>query len=566
MAFRGALDFAAGVVGAARLYRLFEVEEAFAVLPVGLRAGSRVDGSPDLTLELVRGPNPMSGPQPYGVLDFRVETIVDLEQSLPAARAVHSNASVREVAPELGWLRLRAGGELLLPPAVMMGSGLGAQRTVVKLSEDGAALLHGALLKEALLVEAVGELAYSGVSPRVDAVVRFDPAVLTARLLMQARDGVLAWDSLVALFAETPSELQVEGAGDGLNRAAFGEAMADRVAARFGRLVPSIQDDCRMCVRLAPSAPGRFEWNLRDPFLAPRLVPVMFDAFDAVRRAGVDRVVRRTVTQPVQSGYVLAEVAANLPAERSGVLSCGAHLRAAPKMPWRPQAINETVEFTAPDDRTRALLRFAPHERARFEVRAFVMLEDGAGVRMLEGPEREVEGTEVRLTADDFPVRFLPLEISPQLAQLAEVEAGVGDSSVRFSRGVVAATLVLPREVEPLVRWRATRNERQLAVEGGQRLDLTRFVGYGSHTVAIEVTFAAGDPALVALDFMPEASGVVTTLAFTRALQRREWTWFAGSPFAPGYRYRVFEAAGARPWSAVQPPGAALQLEARRLI
>lgn len=566
MAFRGALDFGAGVAGAARLYRLLGSEEAFVVLPVGLRAGSRSDGSPDLTLELVRGPNPMSGPQPYGVLDFRLETIVDLEQSLQAARALNSRASVQAAPPESGWLRLRAGGEVLLPPSAMTGSGVGALRTVAKLSESGAALLHGALLKEALLVEAVGELVYSGVSPRVDAVVRFDPAVLLARLLIEAEDGIVAWDAMVAMFSGLPAELQVLGNVDGLSRAAFGEAMADRVAKRFGRLVPAIQDDCRMCVKLTPSAPGRFEWNLREPFLAQRLVPVMFDAFDAVRRAGVDGVVRRTVTQTVQSGFVLAEVAANLPRERPGVLSCGAHLRAAPKLPWRPQAINETVEFTAPDDRARVLLRFAPNERTLVQVRTFVVLEEASGMRMLEGPEREVEGSEVRLTVDDFPVRFLPLMISPQLAELAEVEATVGDVSVRFSRGVVETTLVLPREVEPMVRWRVTSNEQQLVVDGGQRLELPRFAGYGSHTVVIEVTFAPDDPAVVALDLMPEASGAVTTLAFTPTLARREWTWFAGSPFAPGYRYRVFDVAGSRSWSPVQPPGAALQLDARRLV
>jgi len=566
MAFRGALDFGAGVVGAARLYRLFEMEAGFAVLPVGLKVGTRAGGSADLILELVRGPNPMSGPQPYGVLDLRLETVVNTEQPLPAARAIAANASVRSVPPEFGWLRLRAGGDLLLPPSPMAGSGVGALRASARLSENGAALLHGALLQEALLVEAVAELGYSGVSPRVDAVVRFDPAVLLARLLAQSKESVVTWDAMVALFAALPAEVRVTGSVDALNRVAFGEAMADRVAARFGHLVASIEPDCRMCAHLALSGPGRFEWNLREPFLAQRMVPLSFDGFDAARRGGVDQVVRQTVTQPVQSGFVLAEVAANLPRERPGVLSCGAHLRAAPKMPWRPRAINESVEFSAPDDRARVLLRFAPNEPPRFQVRTFAVIEDSTGILMLEGPEREAEGPEVRLSADDFPVRFLPLEISPQLAELAEVEAAAGAASVTFPRGVLQTTLVLPRDADPLVRWTVSRNGQRLVVEGGQRLDLPRFAGYGSHTVAIEIAFAPGDPAVVALDLMPEASAAVTTLAFTPTLAEREWTWFAASPFAPGYRYRIFDSAAERPWSTIQPPGAALRLEARRLL
>lgn len=565
MVFRGALDFGSGVAGAARLYRVWQSEAGFAALPVGLRAAARADGSPDLILELVRGPNPMSGPQPYGVLDVRLETVSALEQALPPARLIEAGAQVDAAPPEFGWLRLRAGGELLLPPAPMAGSGVGALRTTVRLSDNGAALLHAALLKEALLVEAVAELRFSGVSPRAEAAVRFDPEILLARLLAQSKAGVLAWDAIVSRFASLPPEVNVLGTVDQLNRVAFGEAMADRVAARFGRLVPSVEQDCRMCVHLELSGPGHFDWDLREPFLAQRLFPVTFDAFDAVRRSGAASAVRHTVTQPVQSGYLLAEVAANLPRERPGVLSCGVHLNAAPKLPWRPQAINESVEFNPPEDRARVLLRFAPNEPPRFLLRAFAVIEETTGIRMLEGPEREVEGPDARLTVDDFPVRFLPLEISPQLAELAEVEAVVGQVRAAFPRGVLQTTLVLPREADPLVRWTATRNEQRLIVEGGQRLDLTRFAGYGLNTVSVEVAFAPGDPAVVALDLMPEASSVVTTLAFTPARPKREWAWFADSPFAPGYRYRVFDANGSRPWSPIQPPGAALQLEARRL-
>lgn len=98
-------------------------------------------------------------------------------------------------------------------------------------------------------------------------------------------------------------------------------------------------------------------------------------------------------------------------------------------------------------------------------------------------------------------------------------------------------------------------------------LDITVFPEYGPHSVQIEIDFA-GSTNVVGLELTPEdqQDHPAATVMFTPDKPSRTWTWFAKSPFAPGYRYRVYQAGGAaREWSVPQSPFSALRLNARNL-
>jgi hypothetical protein len=85
--------------------------------------------------------------------------------------------------------------------------------------------------------------------------------------------------------------------------------------------------------------------------------------------------------------------------------------------------------------------------------------------------------------------------------------------------------------------------------------------------VEISVTFEDDGPDVIALDLAPQLElESVLTLSFTRLRPTRVYTWYARSPFAPGYCYRLFHSSmPPRPWSSPQSTFAPMQLAARQL-
>ncbi|NER84415.1 MAG: hypothetical protein F6K42_33780, partial [Leptolyngbya sp. SIO1D8] len=105
------------------------------------------------------------------------------------------------------------------------------------------------------------------------------------------------------------------------------------------------------------------------------------------------------------------------------------------------------------------------------------------------------------------------------------------------------------------------QSDRHLQLEPrpatGLRLDRHSFKEYGTHSVEIECVFPENFD-FFAIDVLPEGvvetAATLTTLSFTRDRPVRQWTWFADSPFQPGYRYRQHAHPGESPraWSSLQ--------------
>jgi hypothetical protein len=567
---------------------------AYVVLPDALELASRPDGSPDLRLELARAADAISGPGEHGTLDLRLVAAARLEEALARLRAEDPSATVRPAAFDAGWLWLMPGEAVvdeLAVPVALAGLGVGARRWTMRVSADTAALLRRLLVEDVLVLGARAHLELTGVAPRLPVKVRLVPRATGEALAALAPQGAatatVPVDVVERALRADPASLGLWLLGD------VGPDEHERLVRTLLYLVTA---------RVADSAPGTpatgpaltplpadrlaattVEYDLRTPFEARRALTLELNPLTAVRehveQHGTEGLVVETVMPTLESGAHAVDVAGDLPSPRVGVLAVGAMLTAPPRPPRRPQAVVRSVEFTAPEDRAGVRFVLAPDEPLAYRVAGTAVLPTG---QLLKGPPREATGAYVRIDVDDVPVRFVVVEAAPGLLALARVDgtvratgAAAGAVSVQFALSAdqpVVAVAVPAGSGDPLLDVRARprfADAPVLTLVGlpghDTRLDLLTFPGYGSHRVQIGCTWPAGARGDYVLELAPEADEAAVERVILRPQHpTAAWTYFAPSPFAPGYRFRRAAAPGAppEPWSEPRSPLEPLALTA----
>lgn len=598
MSTQGLPDFARPIVAeAAHIFYPYEGVGPFLLTPDRLEVASRPDNTPDFALDIIRGRTPLLPPQPYGVLDFRLQAHYRTEESLGIVREHQSAATIAPTAFRSGFLHLQAGTPTeeipaeLLHPIALAWNGLGNTRSTMRLSLDGAVLLRRALQNATLLLVAVCELELIGVSPRLPLTVSFDPPVfLQALQALANQQGAVGLEALEAFFRQDQAELPLTFHGaapaDDQGRQDFAETMVDHVRQRFGSFVPSPAADMAPYIALndADLGSGRFVWDLGVPLVAARTVTLQLQPLAAaqqlVQERGLDAVVHERVVPPVPRGTLSVAVSANLPKAREGVYSLGVDLYAAPRMPQRPQARVATVEFEAPQDATTATLALSPGEPAEYTYTTFAVVRDAGGIERLQGEEIAHTGDVLNLTTEDFPLEFVAIAGAPALLELAVLEGTLrrmdGEQKVEqpFKLSLEQPELVLALPlgtkgamIEITARERAGTGELRLEPMPAQDLwlDTWSFREYGPQQIEIECLFAA-DSATFAIELLPESAeetGASSVLSFHSGQTVRRWTYFAGSPFRGGYRFRPYRSHSQLllPWSKVRPPFERLVLQ-----
>jgi len=575
----------------------FAGEGFHTVLPDGLALAERADGRPDLLLDLVRGQDAMLGSAAHGMLELRLAGSYRLEDALAAARARTETATVRRAAFSDGVLWLRAmdpGSDIaveLTSAASLAGTGLEAARWVIELTAEGASLVKRALVEKVLSVEARAQLELEGIAPRVETKVRFEPRALREALAaMAVAGGLVGRDGLLAELRAKPDALPFEFLPElGADmREALVQALVDLVVAEVAEIAPA---DDHGEPQLAPLAveqlvDGRVERDLRKPFVTRRPLVLDLDPLTAVREyiaaQGADEIIHESAVPTLATGVQTIDLAANLPSGRVGVLSIGADVLAPPSLPFRPQAIVRSVEFEEPSDTASVQLVLGPTEQLAYRCTATAVLVEGAGTRQLKGDARPFDSTFLRLDVDDFPVVFVHVGGSIGLLGQATIEGTLHRSSAHgpvaqtfhLTAAQPAVALALPRDAkDAALEIRAVPPNGGLPVVVGPlpaadlELDLHSFSGYGPHRVHVECNFPNG-VADLAVDLVPEARAEEPTalglVHLTPEQPAADWTWFADTPFAPGYRFRLHPRPGEQPepWSEAQSPSEPLLLTA----
>jgi hypothetical protein len=587
MELRGLPDFGAGVaVEGASLFAPFDAQGAWLLTPAALEVAEAAGGGPDFLIETVRGRTPLLPPRPYGSLDFRLRARYDLTTALAAARERQAGSCVTPLVAAGGTLRL-AGGAIpddLRRSIPLAWNGLGLARCALRISIESARLLIDSLKGAVLPLHAHADLTVVGVAPRLPYTAHFDPRALLEALAAAAdAEGRMSFSAFEACFRRESARLPivVGGAVAQGDEPALAAALCDRTLQRFGRLIAPPDNGGEVWVavhRPDDFGAGRFTWNLAEPLLAARPLTLRLDPFAAARGAaaelGLAAVVRDTVVPPLPTGAVAVTVTANLPAEREGVVALGVHLSAPPRPPQRPAAVKATALLEPPTDSARVTLRLAAREPVAFSYSAFAVLADAHGAQEVTAAPVEHTGEQLELSVDDFPVEFVAVSAEPALLELGEVRCTLRRPAPKPDAPPLEHRFELTpeRPSRSLALPRGASADATLAVEVAERggpgllrlgplpaadlaVERFSFREYGPQRVAVRADLPAGAPPLL-VELLPE--GAPETAASIGRVQLRpghpsqEWRYFAGSPFAPGYRYRI--AGRNTAWSAVQSP------------
>jgi hypothetical protein len=594
----GLPDFGAPIDGGpTAIFAAYGSAAVALVLPDHLEVATLPDGRPDFRLSLNRPA--LAGDPPWGALRLRVEQRCPVEQALPAARARLPGAGVAPALPSGGFARLvAAGGGVGIPDDLMVPQPLdwtaldGVRFTLPRLSGTTAALLKGALLGQALLVWARLEIEVPGVAPRLPLRISFAPrALLAAVLPPPPAPRRIEWDALVAALARGPDVLPivVEGGGAVLpeDERRLGEALADRIRGAFGHLVPSAAGD-RPTIELAAEAalPDTVQWDLAEPTAAWRPWALQLDPLTTARamaaRSGLAGLVEEYTSPLLNVGTWEIFLAANLPARREGVGALGVTMRAPAHPPQRLQDVVSSFDFQPPADQGTVRLQLAPSEPLAYLYAPYAVVIVGSDIRRLDAPERPHQGPTLEVGPDDFPVAFVPVSATAELLGQARLDGRLAYSApggaavslpFTLSADRPSTSLPLPRDATAgTVQLTATPLDGTAPLALGPLPAAPVLVGpwsfpqYGPQRISVEASFPDGSGS-VAVDLLaegqPESAQAITTLRLSPEAPRREWSWFASSPFHAGYRFRPFVSSGPpAPWSAVQPPSQPLALVA----
>jgi len=571
-----------------RAYAAFDQPGRFLLPPQALAAYA-ADGESPLRLDIVQQ-NRGDALARYSILSLAFAAEFGLDAARQAAFELGQRVQLAPLAVEGGWLRLNAVQALDLPPALgellpLDTASLGALNLAVRLDSAGTDLFVAALQRGLLAVGASAWLRVRGVAERVPLTLSFDPAAVLAAVRALAGGGN-AIDAAVLRqrLIDTPHLLGLglpERSGD-IPKETLADAVLDRIAARFAAPAPSPADapvGVRLVFDPVAMAAGRVQWNLADALLAPRLLVLEADPLGPLRTLAAgdlhDRVVRRFDVRALASGWRSLTVRANLPDRRIGVATAQVELQVPAKPPARMFTLKASALLAASDKPVSLDLRLSPSEPLAYQWQANAVLQNEGRVETVKGPLRSGDREHLLVGADDFGLRWLPVEAEPAFLRQADIEVecyGLRKGKPWSARATLDAArpdlaFAVPFDVDDaairaVARARSDGAQRAMAPlpADSLRLDAFSFDGSGSRELALDCEFD-DDARQCAIEIAPE-DGIDDPqrrkrLSFTRARPQQSWGWLALSPFRSGYRWRWHAQA---PWSPVLQPDAPLRL------
>ncbi|MEH6415750.1 hypothetical protein [Pseudomonas sp. CGJS7] len=582
-------------IGERLAYAAYDQPGRFRLPPVRL-AAQAADGESPLRLDIVQQDRGAAGLARYSILSLAFAADFQLDAARQNAFDAGQRFELSPLPVEGAWLRLSAVEALNLPPSLgellsLDSASLSALNLGVRLDSAATDLFVAALQRGLLAVGAQAWLRVRGVADRLPVTMSFDPAALLA-VVRGLSGGKTEIDHalLRQRLIDAPQTLGLglpASSGDVLKQP-LADAVIDRIAARFATPQPSAPDaptGVRLVFDEAAMASGRVQWNLAEPQLAPRLIPIEADPLGPLRTMAAgdlhDAVVRRHDARALASGWRSVSVRANLPARRVGVMTAQVELQLPAKPPARMFTVKANAALPAGDRPVAIDLRLSPSEPLAYQWQtAAVVLSDGRA-ESIKGPTRKSDREHLLVGPEDFGMRLIPVEAETVFLDQADIEVeclGTRKGKPWSLRGVLdraapELAFAVPFDVDG-AKIRATAQAKADGVrramapvdaeDDGLRMDAFSFEGSGSRELQLLCEFD-DDAASRSIEIAPEDgiddSARRKQIKFTRSKPRAEWTWLSLSPFRSGYRWR-WHSGGATPapWSPVLQPDTPLQV------
>jgi hypothetical protein len=556
-----------------QIFHPYQNSGPYGLLPDGLDIAETSAGGPDFHLEFVRGQTPFLPPEPYGWLDFRMVPRYRMEEALEVVRSLQPGALLAPIPLSGGFLRFRFLGNALEQPDELqqpiptIGNGLNRLRYSAQISAVTADLLKSALQGDLLALQAIAELEWMGISPRLPVQVTFDPAALLQIFAGLGNERQqIGWQVLVDYIAANWQSLPWEITGTVTKPIPFAEAIADRVRQSFGTFVPAPTPGDGAYFHLSMGASGHLLWDLSEPLAVPRAIQLELHPLTAARQLVAERggeaVLSETIVPPLPTGYQQIAIAANLPYHLQGILQIGVNLRVEPQLPLRPQAQVKTVELYPPSPLPTAGVRFQAADLA-YSYTTYAVVRDKQGVEKLQTPAKISHGTRLYLTLNDFPVHLIPIQADRNLLEIAFLRGILERNQVKetfeLTREQPEVALALPQDTNNATLSIVAESRAGL---GEVRLDNLparpwqigqySFREFGRQAVTVQCMFVEKRNAVV-FEFLAEGEPETQrqALLFAPNQPQQVWHWQARSLFQYHYRYRRFATST---WSDYQSP------------
>ncbi len=574
MSFKSILDFQPAIQFAnqeAKMYYGYESKDVF-VLPNAIGLALTETGIPDFAITIVKAQHPFSPVSLYGTLDIRLSLEHPLEMATKALRKTGNMAALIPAACSSGYLQLQPTDDPgkfpqeLQQPVTADWKLVGPTRFLFRLSASTISLLKKSLLAGILLFNALAVLECKGLAVRLPLLVSFNPKELLLYL-----HGVSAdvsdpleisdiWNSFNRDITLLP--LTIIGNRENELPGSFADAMTDRVIKRFGKLVPARLENDKLFYTLPDPneiTEGVISWNLSEPTEITRVLTFQLNPINAVQQlvnqpGGVQTSLKETWVPPLQTGFKYINVSANLPAYRPNIAAAGVRISATPNVPVRMQAISETVSFANPKDGNDIVLRFSPAEEGKYNYEPFMLVKGINGTRNIKGKPGQSIGEHLLLRTDDFAVNFLAFEAAPDLLAIASLFLSFSNNSTNTTNYEINSTHPLLSIGFPASETMPEKiNVKAVSIKSGITLDLPplscvsvrlglhHFPEYGYHEINITCNFS-GLKDLITIELKDEGAGPdakPSLCFFTPANSSKQWNYFADSPFACGYQYRI---------------------------
>jgi len=325
---------------------------------------------------------------------------------------------------------------------------------------------------------------------------------------------------------------------------------------------------------------------LNEPIAVSRVVVFHLNPFDAahdlVKAKGIASIYHETTVPPLPLGIFSISILGNFYPYRPNIEAIGVTLRAAPRPPHRFQTVTKTIELIPPEDQASVTLKLSPTEKLEYSYSIYVVLNTAKGIEQLNGTSIPCKEEQFHVNIEDLPVEFIPIEATISLLELANIN-GIcrwvinevpDEQAFELNLNQPSIALAIPRgsmkitvEIEAIEIAGNRRLKLEPLTTNSVMLDLFSFVEYGPHEIDIECVFGEIKKTF-AIELLPEGrpevKDEITVMFFPPNEPKKEWTWFAESPFQPGYRFRLFHKQNhlGSPWSEVRSPFQDLKFDA----